>query len=783
MEETEFNIIEEIAPETEPMELSWMSSFWEVFTECVVETDTQYIVRNIRRRADSGISAAVVVGKSFLDTVAEKDRAFAKNELDRLRASLVSHARFQVKLSSGRYYRWTMVAFSKNGAFAGVRGVAVDITEQTLKEITLKWQRAVIEDGNDFVSIADKNGNILFANSVAYEMTGYPSKPEELMHRRLFTPELYAKLKSEGLDIVFDGGSWAGLSELVRADGSLLPIEYNMYSVVTKEDEDPLVASVFRDITVFLEHEKTLQEARIAAEAANVAKSEFLSRMSHEIRTPMNAVIGMINIGLTTTDVDRKNYCLTRADSASKHLLGVINDILDMSKIEADKFELSFSEFDFEAMLKNITNMANIRAEEKEQEFVISLANDIPAAIICDEQRLSQVITNLLSNAMKFTPDKGTVVLGVTNTAETGDDITLRFEVVDTGIGISKEQQSKLFTSFNQADASISQNFGGTGLGLAISKRIVELMGGTIWIESELGKGAKFIFTLTAKKGREKSRLTLHDKIDTKKLRILAVDDTKETRDYFTRFMGSLNLACDVAANGAEALRLAGGAVPYDIFFVDWQLPDMDGIELVTKLKQLHEGCAVIMMIPDNEWNAVERGALDAGVNHCVPKPLLPSTLVNAINLCMGADIYKPEHHDTDNMPERNYDFNGYNVLVVEDVEINREIMSAVLEDTGVAVSFAENGEVAVRMFEETPDKFDLILMDVNMPVMDGYEATHRIRALDNPVAKTIPIVAMTANVFKEDIDKCLSAGMNDHTGKPIDSEHLFKQMEKYLKR
>ena len=781
MDEMNRNVIEEIAPDTEAMDLAWMASFWEVFTECVIETDAQYIVKNIRRKADSNMAIAVV-GQSFLDVVAERDRTLAEEELGRLKASLVSHVRFQVMSSRGRYYRWTLVANIDNGEFAGCRGVAVDVTEQTLKDITLNWQRAVIEGGSDFVSIADREGHVLYANSGAYKMTGYAPGSTELAHKLLFPPELLSELRGDGLKVIFSGGSWSGLGELICADGTLLPIAYNMFSVGSEQEETLLVATVFRDITVFLEHERTLQEARLAAEAANVAKSEFLSRMSHEIRTPMNAVVGMINIGLSSDDVNRKNYCFTRADRASKHLLGVINDILDMSKIEAEKFELSYSEFGFEDMLKNITNMANIRAEEKAQEFIVRLANDIPTAILGDELRLSQVITNLLSNAMKFTPQNGMVMLSVKKLGETNNRVVLKFEVADSGIGISAQQQEKLFTSFNQADSSISQNFGGTGLGLAISKRIVELMGGNIWIESELGHGAKFIFTLETEKGEEKPRVQLYDKIDTKKLRILAIDDSKETRDYFTYFMRSLKIPCDVASDGAEALRMIKNSdAPYDIFFVDWQMPDANGIELAGKIKECCDTGSIIIMIPETEWNNVERDALAAGARHSVPKPLFPSTLVNAINICMGAGIYKSSGLDRNTATERSYDFSGHTVLVVEDVEINREIMSAVLEETGAAIDFAENGEIAVFMFEASPWKYDLILMDVNMPVMDGFEATRCIRALNVAEAKSVPIVAMTANVFKEDVRKCLEAGMNDHTGKPIDSAQLFKQIHKHL--
>jgi len=535
------------------------------------------------------------------------------------------------------------------------------------------------------------------------------------------------------------------------------------------------------DVTATIEQEKKLEEARRAAEAANVAKSEFLSRMSHEIRTPMNAIIGMINIGLDTEDIHRKDYCLSRADDAAKHLLRLINDILDMSKIEADKLELSENLFSLERALKNITNLTNVRADEKQLNFIVNIEPDVPSFITGDEMRLSQVITNLLANAMKFTPEKGTVKLGIEKLEETGDDIVLKIEVTDTGIGISEEQQQRLFSSFNQADANISQTYGGSGLGLAISKRIVELMGGKIWIESELGKGSKFIFTLLTKKVAERSGPELYGRINLRGLRILMVDDSEESREYFTHTMESLNLRSDIASNGFEAMKLIRESAddPYDIFFIDWQMPDMDGIELTRKIKDMGIDGSVIM-VSAYDCSEIRQEALAAGVSHFIAKPLLPALLTNAINTCLGAELYDIADVQTDTSGYIGI-YSNYTILVAEDIEINREIISAVLEKTGVNIDYAENGRDAIAMFEANPGKYSLILMDINMPEMDGYEATRRIRSLGKTEAKGIPILAMTANVFKEDIDKCLAAGMDDHTGKPIDAEELFEKLGRYM--
>jgi CheY-like chemotaxis protein len=538
------------------------------------------------------------------------------------------------------------------------------------------------------------------------------------------------------------------------------------------------------------------------AQSASRAKGDFLSHMSHEIRTPLNAIIGMIGIARSTNDIQKIKYSLEKADSASKHMLGIINDILDMSKIEANKFELAHGEFNFEKMLIDIINVTNIRAEEKHQNLVVNLNINVPPFIVTDELRLSQVITNLLSNAIKFTPENGKVILNIEKIDDTDDTVTLKTEVADTGIGISEEQQRRLFSSYNQADAKIVQKFGGTGLGLAISKHIVDLMQGQIWIESELNKGAKFIFKIKEKKGTEKINTKLSEKIDMNDVRILAVDDSEETRTYFVHVMESFRLPCDAASGGAEALELIDKAAdrPYNIFFVDWQMPDMDGIELTRRIKKITGDKSFVIMFSMADWSNIEKEALMAGVNQFLPKPLFPSMLINAINGCIEVNP-KKDSWLPDEDTEAGFDFSEYTILIAEDVEINREIVAAMLERTSVSIDFAENGKEAVSQFREHPDKYGLILMDVNMPEMDGFEATQAIRAFETEqsmsfaegsmefpketpkllLERPVPIIAMTANVFREDIEKCLSAGMNGHIGKPISPEVLYEKLKEHL--
>ena len=389
------------------------------------------------------------------------------------------------------------------------------------------------------------------------------------------------------------------------------------------------------------------------AEQASLAKGDFLSHMSHEMRTPMNAIIGMTGIAKNSNDPEKKEYCLDKIEGASKHLLGVINDILDMSKIEANKFELDFNPFVFKKMLTNITNVLNFRVEEKQQHLIINVDDNIPATIVGDELRLTQVITNLMTNAVKFTPDGGTITLTAHDLPAGDGAHTLQIAVADNGIGISEEQKSRLFTSFVQADGGTTRKYGGTGLGLAISKRIVEMMGGQIWIESTIGVGSKFIFTIAYEKG-----------------------ELKQDPDAYKADAGP-------------------GGEPSDI--------------------------------------------------------------------------------------EKSFNYSGHTILIAEDIDINREIIATILEETGISIDFAENGMEAVTMFKEHPHKYSLILMDIQMPFMDGYDATRKIRAEGYAEAAAIPIVAMTASVFREDVEKCLESGMNDHLGKPVDTGDLFDKLEKYL--
>ena len=557
----------------------------------------------------------------------------------------------------------------------------------------------------------------------------------------------------------------------VRICAMLLAIENDKYNEVLCK------VVLLRDITESEIKDNMLQKALEQANAASRAKSDFLSNMSHEIRTPMNAIIGMTTIGKLSHSIEKKDDAFSKIDGASKHLLSIINDILDMSKIEADKLELSPVSFDFEKMLQKIVDVINFRVDERQQNFYINIDKNIPSTFVGDDQRLAQVITNLLSNAVKFTPEQGSIHLDTRLVSEEDGICCLQVSVQDTGIGISDEQKSRLFHSFEQAETNTSRRFGGTGLGLAISKRIVELMEGEIWVESKVGEGSKFVFNVMLKKDEKEKTQLLEKGVNWKNIRIFVVDDEPEILELFSTLSEIWGIACTVASSGEEALEKLKREDTYDIYFLDWKLPGMNGIELAQYIQKKIEYKSVAIIFSSVDWHFIEDEANAAGIDKFLPKPLFPSAIVNIINECIGLTSTLIQETKSDYID----DFSGYSILLAEDIEINREIVLALLEPTSIKIECAENGIQVLDMFAAEPSKYDMIFMDIQMPEMDGYEATRRIRNLDIPKAKDIPIIAMTANVFREDVDRCLEAGMNDHVGKPIDFDEVISLLQKHL--
>ncbi len=383
--------------------------------------------------------------------------------------------------------------------------------------------------------------------------------------------------------------------------------------------------------------------------------------------------------------------------------------------------------------------------------------------------------SNLLSNAVKFTPEQGFVNIDARCEEEKDGVCSLLITVRDTGIGISAEQQQKLFKPFQQAEASTTRKYGGTGLGLTISKRIVEMMGGSIWVESEPEKGSTFKFTVKVRRGPEDEPLLAGGVYED--VRILTIDDDPDIREYFKEVIQEFGLNCDVAASGEEALAFVGQHGGYTIYFVDWLMPGMDGLDVARALRAKATGPTIIIMISAGEWNVIEEEAKAAGVDKFLSKPLFPSTIFDMIDETLGTGWQRKKKA----RPDTTGIFTGRRALLVEDVAINQEIVVSLLSDTGITIDCADNGIDGIHMFCDNPGRYDLILMDVQMPEMDGYDATRQIREMGIPGAKEIPIIAMTANVFREDIEHCLAAGMNAHISKPIDVDEVFAVLGRYM--
>ncbi|MBR5746327.1 MAG: response regulator, partial [Clostridia bacterium] len=539
---------------------------------------------------------------------------------------------------------------------------------------------------------------------------------------------------------------------------------------------------------IIQKREKQIEVEKALAEESSRAKTSFLSNMSHEIRTPMNAIIGLDNIALRDKDLSPKTReHLEKIGASAKHLLGLINDILDMSRIESGRMVLKDEEFSFREFLDQVNIIINGQCADKGLHYECDIVGKVSDYYIGDDMKLKQVLINILGNSVKFTEAPGDVSLAVGQIESADDTCTMQFRIKDTGIGMDKEYVPKIFEAFSQEDATTTNKYGGSGLGMAITKNFVEMMGGKISVESEKGVGTEFTVTVPLKKSdrsyTEEQGLALPEG-----LRAVVVDDDEIACEHAGYVLESIGVEIKAFVSAEEALECIKTAAeqnnPYDLLVTDYKMPGMSGRELARALRGFDGGKTMVIMLTGYNWDIVEEEAKRDGVDSILAKPLFPDSMIRAIHSLIerktGVAVQPAEE------PEGKKEnlLAGRRVLMAEDVDANAEILADLLELEEVESERACNGREAVDMFASHPaGYYDLILMDVRMPLMDGLSATKEIRAMEREDARVIPIIAMTANVFEEDVERSMQAGMNAHLSKPIEPDRLYAEMEAQIKR
>jgi PAS domain S-box-containing protein len=720
------------------------------------------------------------------------------------------------KKKNGTLY-WESVSISPittgDGSIQFYLAVKQDITEAKQMEKSIREKearfRGYFEHSQVGMAVTSPTKGWIEANEQLQKMFGYTldelhqmtwaeiTHPDDLEEdAKQFERMLAGEIDNYTLDKRFirkDGEIvYANLTvACIRAEtGDVLRVLASFQDITERQKMDHDLHERIKELdeaqSAMLNMMEDLDEEKARAEEATRTKSDFLANMSHEIRTPMNAVIGMAHLALKTELTPKQQDYLSKIQSAANSLLGIINDILDFSKIEAGKLDMETVEFDLLETMDNVANVITVKAQERENlEVLFYLDSQVPNFLVGDSLRLNQILVNLGNNAVKFT-EEGEIVLSVTVNEKSDDNVTLQFSVRDTGIGMTAEQQGKLFQAFSQADTSTTRKYGGTGLGLTISKRLVNMMGGEIWIESESGQGTTFHFTADFGLAKETVKKRFEPSPDLRGLKVLVVDDNATSREILQDILESFSFEVYLSASGKESLEeieRADNNKPFELVIMDWKMPGMDGIEASRRIKSHQKLTKIpaIVLVTAYGREEVMRQADEIGLEGFLLKPVNSSVLFDAIMQALGkeAQVVSQAGRQKEQGAEELNALSGARVLLVEDNEINQQVAQEILQGAGIIVTVANNGQEGVDAARQ--NQYDAILMDIQMPVMDGYAATQAIRNFKSEI-RNVPILAMTAHAMAGDEQKSLDAGMNGHVTKPIDPDQLFGALQKWIK-
>jgi len=676
----------------------------------------------------------------------------------------------------------------KDGSLVGSVITFSDITDRRRAEEALaeseRRTRRILDTANEGFWLVDNDAVTLTANPALCTILG--RRQEQIVGRRIldFVDEENRQIFVTQLEERKRGKSGAYEISLQRPDGVNVPCLISATPFLDDKGAKKGSFALVTDITDRKQADAQMHRAKEMAEEATRMKSDFLANMSHEIRTPMNAVIGMAHLALQTELTPKQADYVRKIQRSAHSLLGIINDILDFSKIEAGKMQMEAVDFSLDEVLDNVSTVVGVKVHEKELEFLMDTSQDVPLALVGDPLRLGQILINLCNNAVKFT-EQGEIVISTKLVEKEDESVMLQFSVRDTGVGLTQEQKGKLFQAFSQADMSTTRKYGGTGLGLTISKRLVNMMGGEIWVETEAGKGSEFIFTAKFGLARKFSRRHLEPSVDLRGMRVLVIDDNASSREILQTLLETMSFEVSVAASAEEGiaeLEKEAEGRPYRLVVMDWRMPGMDGIKASALIKshpKLPQKPKIIIATAYGREEVMQRSG-KAGVDGFLLKPVGQSVLFDAIMLAFGKDA--PRGEAVERVGGTNEEelrrIRGASVLLAEDNEINQQVAKEILEQAGLVVTIANNGKEAVEMVKA--GNVEVVLMDIQMPVMGGFEATQEIRKDER--FKDLPIIAMTAHAMAGDREKSLEAGMDDHVTKPIDPDELIAALVEWIK-